>query len=220
MTVTWGDLDSDLESMQGVASLATPADRLRAFNKAQDYFASNHTAKKLSASYATGGSSPDVVLPDDYIDLYAVYSNELQMFLEQKEYWPGVAYDTSTDETYRADGYIEWPHGTVRLMKTPAVDAAGIEIWYFGQWPTLSGSTATVEVPLWSHEALLCYAAAFALLPSLTDATFLNEYKTRVDSGTPVMNPLKLAVDAYMARYEYLLRDRPKQLRRLLSGGP
>lgn len=216
MTVTWGDLDERFVSMIGTASDASDDDRMLFWNMAQDYFAASHTAKQQKYVFAASGSSADITMPDDYIELYAVFSKEENLLLEPHDLVPGMSWESAstTDPDYEPHGYIEWPYATVHLFHVPAADVEAVEIWYFAQYGAVSGSSSTIEPPRWAHEALLCYAAAMSFLPKLADASFLNEYKTRVDSGNPVQNPLKDAHDLFLKRYEYLLKDRPRQVRK------
>jgi hypothetical protein len=214
MTVTWETLDAKMVVLLGTASDATDEERMEFWNMAQDFFAANHTAKQLKYTFAASGSSGDVVLPDDYIDLYAVYDKEENSLLQPNELIPGMSWDEDDDTSYRPRGYIEWPCGTVHLFQTPAADAEAVEVWYFGKYATVEDNADSVEVPAWAIEALLCYAAAASFLPKMADASFLNEYKTKVDQGNPIQNPLKEAHDTFLKRYEFLLKDRPRQVRR------
>jgi len=214
MTVTWETLDAKMVILLGTASDATDEDRMEFWNMAQDFFAANHTAKQLKHTFSASGSGADITMPDDYIDLYAVYDKEESLLLEPNELIPGISWDEESDTSYRPRGYIEWPYGTVHLFQPPAADTAAVEVWYFGKYTTVTDNADTVEVPAWAVEALLCYAVAASFLPKLADASFLNEYKTKVDAGNPTQNPLKEAHDTFLKRYEYLLKDRPRQIRR------
>ena len=214
MTVTWETLDARMVVLLGSAADANDEDRIEFWNLAQDFFAANHTAKQQKYVFAASGSSADIAMPDDYIEVYAVYDEEENILLEPHELVPGMSWDRAESSDYRPYGYIEWPYATVHLFQTPSANVEALEIWYWAQYEPVVDNESVIEVPKWAHEALLCYAVAASFLPKLADASFLNEYKTKVDSGNPMQNPLLEAHNTFLKRYEYLLKDRPRQIRR------
>lgn len=212
---TWADIDPKLESLLGDASQVDATDRMDFFNMAMVHFASTHTAKLLTASFDGDGATDDFAMPTDLLDLYAVYSEDHGMFLEPKDFLPGIAWDTEAGypSSDRPIGYIEWPMGTIHLFFPPETGTDTVKVWYFGLWLEITADDTDVEVPVWAHEPLLDYAAAIGILTELSDASVLNEYKTRVDSGKPTDNPFIQASDAWMKRYHDLLAGRPRQIR-------
>ena len=212
---TWADLDPVLESLLGNASQVEPEDRIDYFNMALIHFASAHTAQLLTAVFDGDGSKEDFVMSTDLLDLYAIFSEDEHMFLEPKDFLPGIAWDTESGQASsdRPIGYIEWPMGTIHLFYPPETGVDSVKVWYFGLWTAIADNASIVEAPVWAHEPLLNYATAIGILAELSDAAVLNEYKTRVDSGKPTDNPFIQASDAWMKRYHDLLADRPKQVR-------
>lgn len=218
---TWAELDPKLESLLGDASQIDAPDRIDFFNMAQTHFASSHTAKLLTASFDGDDATNEFDLPTDMLDMYAVYSEQHEMFLEPRDFVPGIAWDTQVSQSDRPIGYIEWPFGTLHLFYPPETGTDAVKIWYFGLWTEIADDDTVVEVPVWAIEPLLDYATAIGILTGLSDASVLNEYKTKVDSGKPTDNPFIQASDAWMKRYRDLLADRPKQVRGIAyrSGG-
>jgi len=218
---TWAELDTRLLMLLGTATQSTAVQRVTFFNMAQEHFASEHTAKLQVADIEADGSEQNFELPDDYLDLYAVYSEDEEMFLEPRDFIPGVAWDNeASDDSNRPVGFLEWPYGSLYLFRAPAASTTALRVWYYGHWTEAvisedddTAEPEDVEVPSWAHEALLCYAAALTYISLLSDASVLNEYKTRVDSGRPTDNPFIDAHDTLMKRYEYLLSSRTKQIR-------
>jgi hypothetical protein len=216
----WADLSPRLDSLLGVSTTASPEDKLVWFNQALVYFADTHTAKQRTESFTADGVATDFVLGMagspaallyEVLDIGGVYSEDTGSFLEPIEIRSGMAWQEGEDSNGRPQGYMHWPHGTIHSLFVPS-DGSLIKVWYYTYWPAIEGDNDVVEAPTWAHEALLTYASACSLVAQIGDATVLNEYKTRVDSGTPIHNPFIGALDALMKRYQSLL-VRPRQTR-------
>lgn len=216
MAATWAELDSDFIAMLGSAIVHTPASRATWINSAMLHFANEHTARTLTVTYNGDGETRDFALPTDYIELYSVYAEQEEMFYESLPDIPGVAWDTEPDAglSVRPFSYQEWPVGTLHVTYAPPAlaDSDALIVRYFGRWLPFGDSDELLP-PVWAHEAILSMAVAHAYIPSLSDLSFLNEFRTRVDSGNPMHNPIIQAYNVMVNRYEYLLSSRPKQVR-------
>lgn len=213
----WSELDVELESMLGDAITSSAEERMRWFNRAQQHFALWHTARMLDTDFSGDGATQDFTLPSDYIQIYSVYSEDRQMLLEPLDEIPGARWDSAVDpsESVRPFAYIVWPEDTLHVFQAPPTDSdvAGLRIKYWAHWPDVSADADTILSPLWAHEALLTYSVARSYIPAMSDATFLNEFKTRVDSGNPTQNPMIQSHKRLLEHYEWLLKDFPRQTR-------
>lgn len=218
---TWAELDAELVGLLGLVlgPSSTSADRMRNFNRAQQHFAAWHTAKALTQTYDGDGAMREFDLPADFIDFYAIYApfGETGHILEPKQMVPGVAWDQNTANEYtdRPYGYMEWPSGTLLLLRAPDAGEDNIYLYYFGYWPDITSDEDDVESPIWAHEALLLYAAALHLAPAFHDTAEVRQWNTNIDSGRPTDNPLIQAHDAFMKRYRELLASKPEQKRQV-----
>lgn len=216
MAATWAELDSDFTEMLGSAITHDSDLREKWINSAMLHFANEHTARTLTVTYNGDGTTRDFVLPADYIGIYSVYAEQEEMFYEPIPDIPGVAWDTEPDAglSVRPFSYQEWPVGTLHFTYAPpaVTDSDAIIVRYFGRWLQF-GDSDNVLPPVWAHEAILSMAVAHAYIPSFSDLSFLNEFRTRVDSGNPMHNPIIQAYNAMVQRYEYLLSSRPRQIR-------
>ncbi len=70
-----------------------------------------------------------------------------------------------------------------------------------------------VHVPEWSHFALAHLTAAACLQPPAITAAMSNEYKIKIDSGTPLDNPREQQARAHAWWYNDLISHFPPQER-------
>lgn len=213
MAATWDELDTEFQALLGNAMPNNDSDTREAWlNQAIRTFAAQHTARLLTVSFSGDGAVQDFALPSDMIQVYSVYSDEEEMFLEPVSESPGVAWDTEATQanSVRPIGWQEWPTGTVHLTYAPEAAADNIVVKYFGEWTPFGDSDNSLP-PTWSLDAIMTLGVANALVSSLSDISFLNEFRTRVDSGNPLHNPIAQAHDSLLKRYDWLLRDIPRQ---------
>lgn len=215
---TWAGLDAKLVAMLGDAITHDSDLRASWINSALQHFAVSHTAKMLTAQTSAGdGVIQDFEMPADFIEMYSVYSDDDQMFLEPLPDFAGAAWDLEVDASLsvRPHAWAEWPEGVLHVNYALPENTALIAK-YFGLWPEMysqDSDSNDLMPPTWSHEAILALATANAYIPAMSDATFLNEFRTRVDSGNPVQNPMIQTYKTMVERYEYLLSTRAKQIR-------
>jgi hypothetical protein len=216
---TWEELDARFVGMLGDAITHDSDLREQWCNSALRHFAVSHTARMLTATISAGdGVIQDFKMPSDFISFYSVYSEDDEMFLEPLPDLAGAAWDTEPDPSLsiRPHSWQEWPSGVLHMSYAPPA-ASPVVAKYFGTWPEFwtkdSDSDDLVLFPIWSHDAILTLALSNAYVPAMSDATFLNEFRTRVDSGNPLQNPMIQAHDAMIKKYEWLLREHPRQVR-------
>ncbi len=215
MPTTWAALDAELIVMLGSAVVHDSDTRATWINMALRHFANTHTARTSTQTFNGDGSTRDFELPSDYISMYSVYSEDGEMFFEPIPDIPGAAWDQSAEATsVRPYSYQEWPEGTLHLLHAPAEqsDELALIVRYFATWPEYGDSDGPIQ-PLWCNDAILSLAIASSYVSSLSDMSFLNEFRTRVDSGNPMHNPIMDAYDKMIERYTWLLSSHPIQVR-------
>jgi hypothetical protein len=216
MPTTWATLESELISLLGSAIVHDSDTRSDWINMALRHFANTHTALKQTATFNGDGTTRDFVLPADYISIYSVYVEQEEMFYEPISDIPGAAWDIEPDpgSSVRPYSYQEWPEGTLHLTFAPPtfVDGNALVVRYFGSYPEFGDSDGPSQ-PVWANDAVLSLAVASSYVASLSDMSFLNEFRTRVDSGNPMHNPIIQAYDKMIERYNWLLSSHPIQNR-------
>jgi hypothetical protein len=106
--------------------------------------------------------------------------------------------------------WIEYSSGSVTFI--PETENA-TTIYYSAMWTKLDEEDDVAEPPGYSHMGILCYAASTVLMASATNAADIRQYATRVDSGTPEDNPLKIMSDAFYKRFEIEMSRMPMMVR-------
>jgi len=232
MSVIWTDIVSSIEGLAGYTANLSEASLVSWFNKAQRHFAATHTAALRTTTFTGDGSTRSFALPADYLQIYGVFQEDADGMLEPKDLRPGTEWSLEDTDTSAASsvslvpnvprpfGYIEWPRGYLDLFIAPASGSV-VKVWYYGYWTEVvedeeGVDSSVIEPPLWAHEALQLYTLAMSNIPNFSDASVLNEYKTKVDSGSPLHNPLIQAHDALMKRYRDALASFPRQERTMV----
>jgi hypothetical protein len=224
----WSALDDQLEFMLGIASQVTAGNRMVAFNFAQRTFALQHTAKRKAVTYSDTECDSDYIftLPTDLLDIHALYSADELCFMEEAMMYAGGAWSLEEGTASQGAGdigaysyltrpysFVRWPEDSIQLLFEPGTAQKSLKLYYWGYWNEVSGDTSILDVPTWSYEALLTYAVAMTYVPNFADAAWINEFKTRVDSGNPLQNPHEQAHKNLLLKYEWLLSKHPRQVR-------
>lgn len=221
---SWQEILDEIQVLMGTSRVTAidDDDILKWFNIAQRNFAIRHTAPERVTTYNGDGSATEFDLPSDFLEVYAVYWDDEGMFLEPRDYKPGIIWDMdSADETTRPYGFIKWPADKLTLFHAPEAGTGNVTLYYWGLYSDVSGPTDTLEPPVWSHEALILYTIALSLVPDLQNTAAIRQWNQRVDSGRPVDNPLLQSFDKIMQAYHETLSLWPKQNRAIYyySGG-
>lgn len=212
----WSEISPRLESLIGLSRFAAidPENLLAWFNQAQRNFAVRHTAPQKTVLFDGDGSTVEFDLPEDFLKAYAVYWNDEEMFLEPKDYKPGIKWDwEATDDTVRPYGFNLWPVNKLTVFHAPESATGNLKLYYWGMYSDILGDTQILEPPVWAHEALMYYTIALSLVPDMQDTAAIRQWNTRVESGRPVDNPLLQSFDKIMHSYHEALSLWPKQVR-------
>jgi len=139
----------------------------------------------------TAGSDPGLFeLPSDIYDIQAVQIlDESRKFISQAT----LAAGTTRGNTSAENDWTESPKGWLSLS-TDLDEGDNIKIYYLAHWeiPTNSSDNAfVIRVPRYAHQGMIYYAISIILEPTIIDTATLGPFKGKVDSGTPIHNPMK-----------------------------
>lgn len=144
----------------------------------------NYKSVILSASSGSGGV---FALPSDVYDIQSVRVGTGK-YLPRATIAAGTARSVSSVDF----DWIENPRGYLSLSSEDIED--DVTVNYLAYWPkppTPASTSFQILVPECGHMGLIYYAAAIVVTPVIVDISTLGPFKTRVDSGTPEMNPMK-----------------------------
>lgn len=187
MAITYSDLVGRISRLVSDANLETYSEEIY-----HDAVCAAHDAvlpwlPNYCSVTLTSGSSGLYELPDNVYDIQAVQIGTGQYISRSTLAAGTTRYDSSTD-----CDWIENPKGYLSISYTEITDP--VTVHYLGYWskpPLPTSSTFVIRVPMCGHMGLVYYAASIVVTPVIVDISTLGPFKTRVDSGTPVMNPMK-----------------------------
>jgi hypothetical protein len=168
---------------------------------------------KTAETIFTSGSNGDsyFLLPDDLYDVESVFLVEEGLFIPRAT----MAAYTSRGSLSAQNDWIISPRGYLSL--STAIDAGNtVKIHYIKYWGfavDASNSDFVLETPPVAHQGMVYYAAAHAVMPSATDMSTLGGFKTRIDSGNPLQNPMLQLSDAFRRLFYEEMKLLPPFLR-------
>ncbi len=193
--------------------------RITGWNWAQGVF-QNHTMREMTARLSIAEDRRSALLPDDYLYLALVYDRTNEHTYQRRAFAEG-GWRNEYSENF---AYWVWSH-KLRFDRTVTEP---IDIEYYASWPKITynlgseGKVVYVQgdvlVPEWSHFALAHLTAAAVLQPAAITAAMSNEYKIKIDSGTPLDNPREQQARAHAWWYNDLIGRFPPQERVYGSG--
>jgi len=204
----------DIPAAGGTYQFPLP-NRINGWNWAQRQLAI-HTARECSILLEIEDGGRTAGLPSDLIEIGTVYDAANQRTYARKEFGDGQR-RADDRESY---AYWTWA-GKLRFDRTIG-RTEKILLEYYGAWPEVKfsvtdGDVAVVQdeiqVPDWSELALAHFTAAVVLQPPAITAAMSNEYKIKIDSGTPLDNPREQQSRAHMWWWNELLGARRPQVR-------
>jgi hypothetical protein len=181
--------------------------RIDAWNWAQRFF-QNHTAREQEAEITIDESGRAAPLPPDLIDIAMIYDRTNERTYSLRRFSEG-AYRSESDEYF---AYWKWA-GRLHFSRTVG-KGEKLTVEYFAAWPKIEyavndGNVVIVRdeilVPEWAELALAHLTAATVLQPPAITAAMSNEYKIKIDSGTPLDNPREQQARAHLWWYNELI---------------
>lgn len=189
--------------------------RIDSWNWAQRYFV-HHTPRQRSCTLEIDTDGRSAVLPDDFFEVYGIYDSYEETWWHRTSFKPGDyrALDDDTLEYWVWDGAIiletDEDHGTDDLT-----------LYYWAYWPDVEFSVGdtdedityeqeSVYTPKWAELALVHLCIAWCWQPMAITANDINEWRIRVDSGTPMHNPRQAAAWDHYKWYNAILGHVPE----------
>lgn len=203
MASTWTEVNRKLDFFLGDAKregsrrlFALPL-RIEAWNWAQRQLC-YHTPRAMKMTAVIESGNRELVLPTDFFAAERIYDSE-----EEQWWWPMRL--RHGDVRYTDDDVLEfWTHGDRLYLETEKeYDSKDLVLYYWSYWPEIS-YTETLEddgdwsvdleseiiyTPQWAELALCHLATATCMMPGEIFAADINQYKIRLESGTPIHNP-------------------------------
>lgn len=136
-------------------------------------------------------------LPPDFLEIEAVFDNELQTFLPKLSFELGTSLTTSAIE---GNAWVDTPQGFLGF--TNGLKASGAIVYYSALWSLPVSDEEELEAPGMCLTALVLYAASYCFLQKASQQGELSQFKTRVDSGQPEDIPAQRISEALLKRFE------------------
>lgn len=138
----------------------------------------------------TAGSDGDLLqLPDDVYEIQAVQEVLTGNFISRAT----IAAGTARGNPQAENDWIEFPHGYLSLSKS-LDEGQQLKVFYHAFWDKPADAndlTFQIVVPFATMAGIIYYAASHCILPKSVDTATLGPFKTKVDAGTPIHNPLQ-----------------------------
>lgn len=161
------------------------------------------TARAWKAStYTIAEVCSSHTMPTDMIDIEAVYEATRGILLPRVSMRAGDFFNDPN-----GNAWISYPAGSISFMND--LDASGVTVYYSASWPVVTSDTDTLTCPSYCITPLSLYAASHCLVNMAVAAGVIGQYKTKVDSGQPVDNPLLDLSTFLLRRFEYTLQQIP-----------
>jgi hypothetical protein len=207
MITTWTKVNTKLDLVlydapryNAAGELVTPLFseplRIECWNWAQRVLV-HHTPRACSMTLVIETGEREAVLPDDFFAMQGIYDADNERWWSPVAWQPGdIRYADDKLETYWAFG------DRLYLENTIEYSATNLTMYYWAYFPDVEYTldddgnveNLTQEIlytPQWAELALVHLCTATCMMPGEVFAADINEYKIRVDSGTPLHNPRK-----------------------------
>jgi len=166
--------------------------RVDAWNWAQRAFCA-HTPRAKSCTLQIDAGKRSALLPSDFFAIDSIYDRDSEVWWRSMRKRPGdVMY---TDEDIN-EFWVWGDH--VHLETSVEYTAYDLTMYYWAYYPEveykeendeLVYTQAEVWIPEWAELALVHLTTATLMMPGEVFSADINQFKIRVESGTPVMNP-------------------------------
>lgn len=143
-------------------------------------------------------------LPTDLIQIEGIYDIGKSAFLPQFDMRAGNALTATL-----GNGFLSYPYGYVTFLS--GLSTSGAKLYYSAQWETPADDDDDLEPPQYALLPLLYYAASFVTLSKSVGASVLRQYNTKIDSGTPIQNPMEQTSSYFLKRFDIAMQVLPVQ---------
>ena len=159
--------------------------------------------KRENATLEGDGEILSFQLPTDLFRIVTVYDTDQGVNIPQNlmsaYQSPGQNIETNND-------WIEYPHGYISFANAPESD---VTLFYGAKGTYPVDDSDILEVPDWVLQAIVFYAASYSLLEKASNSANIRQWNVSVDSGTPIMNPMKDMSTYYLERFEHYMSQIP-----------
>ncbi len=194
MSITWLDMNAEIGILLEDPGMTSYNEALRknCFNRAMEYFAVTHTAMMKTQS-VTADASRFIAHPADFID---APDGCVELTWKDKSRWLKEE-EVVQGEAVPLDGYALL-HGGFKLF-TREYDS--LSLWYFAKYTAITGNSSTINLPAWSHWAVINLACSYMLYPGMMNQQMLRQFQTKRDAGSPEDNPPRAQARFLMTIY-------------------
>jgi len=155
-----------------------------------------------SATFDIASSVDESDVPEDAIDIEAVYDNTIAIFLPKLSMQVGITLSSVT-----GNGWTLYPTGKLKFINE--IGSSGCTVYYSSGWMKPINDADLIEPPATTLTCLILFAASYCLILSSVEAADLGNFKTKVDSGQPTDNPAKDMSNFLLKRFEVELQRLP-----------
>jgi hypothetical protein len=139
----------------------------------------------------TSGSDGDLLqLPSDVYDIQAVQVLEDALkFMERATLSVGTARGNPNAE----NDWLESPKGYLSFA-TDLDEGTEVRVYYLAEWETPANSNDSdfvLTVPEYAYQGMIYYAMGVILSSVIIDTSTLGPFRQKIDSGTPIHNPMR-----------------------------
>lgn len=216
---TWSQVNTKLDlflddaERAGAARLFPVPLRIESWNWAQRILM-HHTPRQRVIAIAIETGKRQIVLPSDFFAMEGIYDTDRERWWRPMRRRPGDV--RFTDE--ELPEFWRWAD-RVFLEDEISYTSDDLTLYYWAYYPeveyTIGGDgtiTCTQEqicVPSWVELAMCHLTAATCMIPGEIFASDINQYKIRIESGTPLHNPRAQSADFHLAWWNALIDKFP-----------
>ena len=188
--------------------------RVAGWNWAQQQLLT-HTPRQMSIELVVDSGNRSAVLPSDFYAADGVYDSQRSIWWRPMRRHPGDIRFLDDDVTE----FWTWG-GEMRFEDSVEYGGGRLMLYYWAYYPDIaiqeiaevdeikvasSYSQEQVYTPKQYEVALMHLTAAFCWTPFALSASDVNEYKIRIDSGTPIMNPRALQAREHLFWWDSIM---------------
>lgn len=153
--------------------------------------------------YTSGslGVQNDILLPDDVYEVDVVL-DEVSGYSEVMQKASLNVGSSRGNQTSQND-WLEYPKGYLSFSYDVPSDHV-IKVYYKAYWDKPASETNLqfqIEIPSIAYMGMIYYTASHCVAEKSVSTAELNPFKTKVDSGTPIMNPAKELSTWFLNRF-------------------
>ncbi len=198
MTTTWTKVDAKLDlflndpERTGGSQLFSVPLRIESWNWAQRMLC-YHTPRKRRVVPKIDTGKRSIILPGDFYMVDSIYDSNREKWWRSMRRRPG-------DIRYTDEDLPEfWVWGNEMFLEdNVSYGSTDLTLYYWAYYPEVEYETVDnvttvqgeqIHTPDWAELALVHLVTATCMMPGEVFAADINQYKIRIESGTPLHNP-------------------------------